>query len=150
MQKHDWMAKMSSSLDNGHIFSETVKTKTPATLLFACDAWRRRKHDVVISIEANQSGESSLSVVIHPKKSSIDLTIRHTETSEDILKSIRQTTKKIRIRGCGSVVNTVYQVIDSLINQGWYLEQTMLNSSTHKHSVHNQVNTTLQAVLRRG
>ena len=150
MQKQDWMAKMSSSLDNGHIFSETVKTKTPATLLFACDVWRRRKHDVVISIEANQSGESSLSVVIHPKKSSIDLTIRRTETSEDILKSIHWTTKKIRIRGCGSVVNTVYQVIDSLINQGWYLEQTMLNSSTHKHSVHNQVNTTLQAVLRRG
>jgi hypothetical protein len=141
---------ISDSIDSGKVFVYNSKTMVPSQLLFACDLFRRRKHDVLINIAANQNGTSSIHVVIHPQQNSIDLTIRREETVRNIVDRIKQKTEKITIRGCGCVIDTVYGVIDSLINNGWYLEKTMLNSSTQKNGLLTHINTTLQAVLRRG
>ena len=146
--KKDWICKISNLLDAGKIFVCTLKTSTPSQLLFACDVFRRRMHDVIINIQVNQTGSSSLHVVIHPEQNCLDLTI--CRDNRLCLNRITPTTKKIRIRGCGRVIDSVYNLIDKLINNGWYLEKTMLNSSTQKNGINNHINTTLQAVLRRG
>lgn len=146
--KKDWVCKISNSLDSGSIFVYTLNTNTPSQLLFACDVFRRRMHDVIINVEVNQMGSSSLHVVIHPEQNCLDLTVCRDD--KNVLSGITPSTKKIRIRGCGRVIDSVYQSIDKLINNGWYLEKTMLNSSTQKNGINNHINTTLQAVLRRG
>jgi hypothetical protein len=148
ISKKDWICKISALLDAGKIFVCTLKTSTPSQLLFACDVFRRRMHDVIINIQVNQTGSSSWHVVIHPEQNCLDLTI--CRDNRLCLDRVTPSTKKIRIRGCGRVIDSVYQSIDSLINNGWYLEKTMLNSSTQKNGINNHINTTLQAVLRRG
>jgi|TARA_B110000208_G_C11778308_1_gene432891 hypothetical protein len=148
--KANYIALISSTIETGKIFVYTAKTTTPSQLLFACDVFRRRNHDVVVDIEANQSGVSSVHVIIHPQKNCIDLTICRTESVDEILKRMNKYTKKIRIRGCGCVIDTVFVVIDHLIRNGWYIEKNTLNSSTQKNGIQTHINTTLQAVLRRG
>ena len=149
--KADFVAQISSILDSGKPFVfTTTQTDSPSQLLFACDVFRRRNHDVLINIDANQNGKSSIHVVIHPEKNCLDMTIKRMETASDIISRIQPETKMIRIRGCGRVIDTVYSVIDNLIHNGWYLEKTILNSSTQKNGSLVHINTTLQAVLRHG
>ena len=148
--KADFVDQISSILESGEVFVYTTKNETPSQLLFACDVFRRRNHDVLINIEANQIGKSSVHVVIHPMKNCLDMTIRRDETVSDIINRLTKKTKKIRIRGCGRVIDTVCGVIDILINDGWYLEKTTLNSSSQKNGSLVHINTTLQAVLRHG
>ena len=148
--KADFVEQISAAIDSGKIFVHSTKTDAPSQLFFACDVFRRRNHDVLINIDANQNGKSSLHVVIHPEKNCLDMTIKRMETASDIISRIQPETKMIRIRGCGRVIDTVYSVIDNLIHNGWYLEKTILNSSTQKNGSLVHINTTLQAVLRHG
>jgi len=148
--KAEFVSIISREINAGKVYVYRSKKKNISQLLFACDVFRRRNHDVLVNVDATLNGESSLHVVIHPQKNCLDMTITRNETESDIISKIQQKTKKIRIRGCGRVVDTVYGVISNLINNGWYVEKTTLNSSTQKNGLLTHVNTTLQAVLRKG
>jgi hypothetical protein len=148
--KADFVEQISAAIDSGKVFVFTIKTDRPSQLLFACDVFRRRNHDVLINIDANKDGKSSIHVVVHPEKNCLDMTIKRNETSSDIISRIQPQTKMIRIRGCGRVIDTVCSVIDNLIHDGWYLEKPTLNSSTQKNGPLVHINTTFQAVLRHG
>tara|TARA_B110000091_G_C13657758_1_gene408240 strand:- start:433 stop:891 length:459 start_codon:yes stop_codon:yes gene_type:complete len=148
--KADFVEQISQKLDTGKVFVHTTKNRNPSQLLFAVDLFRRRNHDVLINVEANENSTSSLHIVIHPEKNCLDMTIRRNETESDIISRIKKQTMMIRIRGCGRVIDTVYGIIRNLINAGWYLEKTTLNSLTQKNGLLVHINTTLQAVLRRG
>jgi len=150
MQKRDWIVQINESVNMGKSFHHSSIDSDKAQLLFACDTFRRKKHDVVLSIEPTVNKKSILHVVVHPFKCCGDFTVRREETTADIIEQVTDNMNKIRIRGCGTVINTVLGFTDIAVNSGWYIEKTMMNTLTQYDGSHKQKNTTLQIVLRRG
>ena len=46
MQKHEWVQHIDLTLQSGKAFTVKCSDEDKATLLFACDVFRRRRHDV--------------------------------------------------------------------------------------------------------
>jgi|FLMP01.1.fsa_nt_emb hypothetical protein len=153
MQKRDWMTQINKTINMGRIFVHSSVADNKSQLLFACDFFRRKNYDVVINIEPSESGSSILNVVVHPLPTCVDITLSRDDEIDKITEKIAPTTTKMRIRACGTVLDQLLKLTEWGLNNGWYVEKSMMNTLTFPTSVENNFqpkNTTLQIVLRRG
>lgn len=150
MQKRDWIQQINESLNLGVPFVYSSVETNKSQLIFACDAFRRENHDVVLNIEPAVNTQSVLHIVIHPFQNCLNFTATKTTTCEDIIQEVSEKTTKIRVRGCGTTINTVLRFTTWAINNGWYIEKNMMNTLTQQCDNFMKKNTTLQIVIRRG
>ena len=153
MQKWDWITHINNAINTGRIFVHSLIDDNKSQLLFACDFFRRKNYDVVINIEPSESGQAILNVVVHPLPNCVDITLCRGDTMATITEKIATTTTKMRIRACGTVLEQLLTLTEWGLNNGWYVEKSMMNTLTLPPNVDNTFqakNTTLQIVLRRG
>lgn len=153
MKKGDWVTLIKNAVHAGRVFVHSSVDDHNAQLLFACDFFRRKNYDVVVSIEPSESGQAILNVVVHPLPTCLFVTLGHKDTLGSIVATIAPTTTKLRIRACGTVLNKLLKLSEWCLNNGWYIEKTMMDTLTFPSSPTHQLqpkNTTLQIVLRRG
>jgi len=152
MQKKEWVVHIKSILEQGRTFVHKTSDYNKAPLLFACDVFRRRNHDVHLEMVPSETGEAVLNVCISYGITAFEFTVRRNQTPESITEAMQQSNLKVvTIRGCGTVINTVCQVVETAIHTGWFIEKNVLNTLTQT-SIDDvkQRNTTLLFVLRRG
>lgn len=149
MFKRDWIEQISTCVNMGKVFTHSMRGKNKRHLLFACDFFRRMNHDVVVDIEPTDT-ESVLSVVVHPLKTCLELTLSRDTALGDVIRNLESHVRKIRVRGCGTVVDNVIRFTEWALNHGWYVEKTFLNTLTIKSLEHPQKNTAFLVVLRKG
>lgn len=151
MQKHEWVQHIDSTLQTDNAFTVKCTEQDKATLLFACDVFRRRRHDVRIDFSPTQDDKMVLQVCILPIKSRLEFTLRRNQTADEIIRAVTPDIHIISLRGCGTVINTVCQVMEWALTHGWFLQKSFLNTLTlQNQSSNKQRNTTLVVVLRRG
>jgi len=152
MQKKEWVAHIEAVLESGHPFVHKTQDQNKAPLLFACDVFRRRKHDVHIMLTPSETGKVVLNVCIYVGKTALEFTLRRDQRPESIIMGMQDPmTRVVTIRGCGTVLNTVCQVVETALHSGWFIEQNVLNTLTQTNQDNTkQRNTTLLVVLRRG
>lgn len=153
MQKRDWMTQINNAINMGRVFVHSSVDDNKSQLLFACDFFRRKNYDVVINIEPSESGQAILNVVVHPLPTCVDITLSRDDKIANITEKIAPTTTKMRIRACGTVLDQLLKLSEWGLNNGWYVEKSMMNTLTFTSKVDNNFqpkNTTLQIVLRRG
>ena len=152
MQKKEWVQRIENILAQNHAFVFRTMEEDKAPLLFACDYFRRRRHDVTISIEPTHTGIAALHVCISPMNNSLEFTVRRNQTVESIIEAMNsKSIESVSIRGCGTVVNTVCKAVGIAIHNGWFVEKNVLNTLTQVGEDNvKQRNTTLLVVLRRG
>lgn len=152
MQKQNWIKSIEKTLAQGIAFTVSYPEEDKASLLFACDLFRRRKHSVNIQFDPTQQGVLVLHVSILPFQNSIECTVKRDQTPDDIIEKMSDTNiQHVAVRGCGTVINTVCVVVQWAIHHGWFIEKTFLNTLVQTGSHHNkQRNTTLMVVLQRG
>lgn len=151
MQKQDWVKTIEMTLRSGHPFTVSYKDDNKAPLLFACDVFRRRKHDVQINFDPTLEGRLVLHVIISASAHVLEFTIRREQTAEEVIRELKNPhILCASVRGCGTVTNTVCDIIKWSIHNGWIVEKTFLNTLTQTLADNiKQRNTTLVAVLRR-
>jgi len=152
MQKKDWVAQIEKRLESQLPFTCHITDDNKAPLLFACDVFRRRRHDVTVSLDASHTGKAVLHVCISCDISALEFTVRRNKTHHSILDAMMSpTVKVVTIRGCGTVLNTVCKVVETAIHTGWFIEKNVLNTLVLTNDDDTkQRNTTLLVVLRRG
>jgi len=156
MQKKDWVSRITEHIATGGPFVGPfvgrVLDRNKAPLIFACDVFRRRRHHVTLSLEPSQTGQAVLHVTVGAIPEALEFTVRRDQTAESILEEMSDwNIKTVTVRGCGTVINTVCQVVESAIHNGWFVEKNVLNTLTQTGSDNiKQRNTTLLVVLRRG
>jgi hypothetical protein len=150
MQKRDWIQQINLSLNMGVPFVYSSIQQKKSQLIFACDTFRRKNHDVILSIEPSIETLSILHIVIHPFQNCIDFTVTKKTTKHDIMKELTANTTKIRVRGCGTTIEVVLDFTAWAINNGWYIEKNIMNTLTQQCDDCTKKNTTLQIVLRKG
>lgn len=152
MQKKEWVQHIESFLRRGKPFIYKCVQENKAHILFACDYFRRRRHDVKISLEPTPEKNAVLNICIMPARNYLEFTIRRDQTSESIIESIvNDNAAVVSVRGCGIVVNNVCKVVEWAIHNGWYVDNTVLNTLTQISSDNiKQRNTTMMVTLRRG
>jgi hypothetical protein len=152
MQKQDWIKRIEMTLTQGHVFAVSCSDPDKASLLFACDLFRRRKHRVNLHFNPTQRGILVLHVSILPFQNAIECTVKRDQAPEEIIaKMTDPNIQHVSVRGCGTVINTVATVVQWAIHHGWFVEKSLLNTLVQNGS-HNsrQRNTTLMVVLQRG
>lgn len=152
MQKQEWIQRIETTLAQGVVFTVACTDTDKASLLFACDLFRRRKHRVNLQFQPTQQGIVVLHVSILPFQNAIECTIKRDQKVEDIIAKMSDAhIEHVSVRGCGTVINTVSNVVQWAIHHGWFVEKTFLNTliqnGAHKNK---QRNTTLMVVLQRG
>lgn len=149
MLKRDWIEQISTCVNMGKTFNHSMTGPDKRHLLFACDFFRRLNHDVIVDIEPTDKN-SVLSVVVHPFKTCLELTLSRSSTLNELISSIDINVTKIRVRGCGTVVDNVLNFTDWALCHGWYVEKTFLNTLTIPSTENCQKNTAFLVVLRKG
>lgn len=150
MLKRDWIRQINLSLNLGVPFVYSSAEQKKSQLIFACDTFRRKQHDVILSIEPSVNTAAIVHIVIHPLQTCLDFTAKQNTTCQDIVNELNENITKIRVRGCGTTIDIVLEFTALAINSGWYVEKTIMNTLTQQHIEFPQKNTTLQIVLRRG
>lgn len=152
MQKKEWVAHIQAVLESGQPFVHKTSAQDKADLLFACDLFRRRKHDVCVELVPSETGQLVLNVCISVEKTSLEFTLRRDQSPESIINYMdHPTIRVVTIRGCGTVLNTVCRVVEIALHSGWFIEKNVLNTLTQTGQDNlKQRNTTLLVVLRRG
>ena len=152
MQKQEWIKSIETTLAQGIAFTVSCPDQDKASLLFACDLFRRRKHSVNIQFDPTQQGVLMLHVSILPFQNSIECTVKRDQSPEEIIaKMSDKNIQHVGVRGCGTVINTVCTVVQWAIHHGWFIEKTFLNTLVQNGTNNNkQRNTTLMVVLQRG
>ena len=152
MQKKDWVVQISQSLNRGSPFVYSSVEDDNCQLLFACDTFRRKNHDVVLNIVPSHDQNSIFHVVVHPLQTCAEFTLKKNDCCNTVVEQLTVDLTKIRIRGCGTATGTVLRFAGWAVNNGWYIEKTTMNTLTQKSDAFCalQKNTTLQIVLRRG
>ena len=152
MQKKEWVVHIEAVLESGQPFVFQTQDQNKAQLLFACDIFRRRKHDVHIELMPSDTGQAVLNVCISVEKKALEFTVRRDQTSKSITEAMQQQNiQVVTIRGCGTVLNIVCQVVQTALHTGWFIEKNVLNTLTQTADDNvRQRNTTLLVVLRRG
>jgi hypothetical protein len=151
MKKQEWVDRIDRSLSSGQAFAISYRESDKASLLFACDVFRRRMFDVRIRLEASADFVSTLTVSISPLQTALSFTVKRDDTAEDFInKMVNPEINCVTIRGCGTVINIVCNVVGTAIHNGWYIEKTHLHTLTQQNKNTKQQNTTLLFVLRRG
>ena len=153
MQKQDWVNHIQQVLSTGTIFTHKTCEDNKTHFLFATDVFRRLNHMVTIHIEPTEFGKACLYVTIAPTKGYLEFTMRREDNPVQIIDTITNQTDitTVSLRGCGTVINALFTVVDWAIHNGWYVEKTFMNTLTQTlSSQQKQRNTTLNVVILRG
>ena len=145
--KQDWVTHIGMHLQRGPF---TYRSFLPnnAPMLFAVDVYRRRGHKVDIFFEVVEVGPPCIGFVIFPEIESTDITIRLDTNVQDIVErmSVYQT---VRIRGCGTTIELVVQIVKMAICRGWYVDKTNMGTLVKLNNDSKHRNTTLMVTLCR-
>ena len=152
MQKQDWIAHIEGILQSGIPFNISFLEPTKAPLIFACDAFRRRKHPVTMSFEPTLEGQLNLHVTIMPVQNSVEITVKRDDKVEDIFAQLMTPAyDTVTVRGCGTVINVVCDAVRFAIHNGWFVEKSFMNTLVQVSASNTkQRNTTLSVFMRRG
>ena len=153
MQKQEWVNHIDQVLSAGNVFVHKTTDDNKSVFLFAVDVFRRLNHDITINIEPTEHGKACLCVTISPLKGYYEYTLRRDDNPHEIIRMImsNKDAKTVSIRGCGTVINSLFKIIDSAIHNGWFVEKTFMSTLTQ--TLTNQTkqrNTTLNVVIQRG
>jgi len=150
MNKQEWIDRITEILSHSDYFITAVPAILSVPLVFACDNFRRRKHSIHINIEASETGTAILKVSISKIQNTLEFTIRRNDNPMDFIQQITPDINVISIRGCGTVIKTVFQIIEWAIHNGWLIDKSFISTLTQVHQKNTQRNTTYRAILRRG
>jgi len=152
MQKLEWVSHITNVLNSDIPFSVFIVDENKAPLLFACDIFRRRNHDVRINIQPSETQKAVLHVWISCRPVTLEFTVRRYDTVSNIVEQMTDPyVESVTVRGCGMVTNTVCAVVEHAIHSGWFVEKTFLSTLTQALPAQpKQRNTALHVVLRRG
>lgn len=153
MQKQDWVNRIQQVLATGTVFTYKTHEENKTPLLFAVDVFRRLNHVVTIDIEPTEFAKACLYITITPGKRYFEFTLRREDNPMKIIESIMRHTQAttVSIRGCGTVINSLFSIIDWAIHHGWYVDKTFMSTLTQTlANQQKQRNTTLNIVIQRG
>lgn len=153
MQKQDWVNRISQVLAEGRIFVHKTTQPNKSAFLFAVDMFRRMNHVVHLSIEPSEHGKACLYVRILPQKGYHEFTLRRNDDPAAIIQAIAGQGQAmcVSIRGCGTVLDSLFEVMDWAIHNGWYVEKTFMSTLTQTlPNKSKQRNTAMNVVIQRG
>lgn len=153
MQKQDWINRIQQVLSTGTVFTHKTCEENKTPLLFAVDVFRRLNHVVTIDIEPTEISKACVYITIKPNKGYFEFTLRREDSPMKIIETIASHAQAttVSIRGCGTVINSIFSIIDWAIHNGWYVEKTFMSTLTQTLANHQkQRNTTLNIVIQRG
>lgn len=153
MQKQEWVQRIEQVLAEGRVFVYKTMDDNKTAFLFAVDVFRRLNYVVSVDIEPTEYGKSCLYVTILPQKGYYEYTLRREDDPTHVIQDIRSksTAQTISIRGCGTVINSMFRVLDWALHNGWFVDKTFMSTLTQTLSNQSkQRNTTLNVVIRRG
>ena len=153
MQKQDWVNRIQQVLSTGTVFTHKTFENNKTPLLFAVDVFRRLNHVVTVDIEPTEISKACLHITIAPTKGYFEFTMRREDNPMQIIESITSHAQAttISIRGCGTVINSLFSIIDWAIHHGWYVDKTFMSTLTQTlANQQKQRNTTLNIVIQRG
>tara|TARA_B100000795_G_scaffold264688_1_gene245486 strand:+ start:217 stop:681 length:465 start_codon:yes stop_codon:yes gene_type:complete len=149
--KQEWSQHIHQVLADGRTFQSKVNVENRIFALFAADTFRRNGHEVLVDIMPTETGISSLIITIFPIKKCIEFTLRRDIKLKDIIQQIEQSNcTKVSLRGCGTVIHSLFQIMDWALHSGWYVDNTIMNTLTQQKETIKQRNTTLYIVIRKG
>ena len=150
--KNAWIREIGAFFVNGTNGSGTFTAKVSgpdkASILFACDTFRRRNFIVGIDIDVSIGTTTTLSVSIADTGSK-RITLRKEDSPGEIIKSICDT-KHVILRSCGTAINVMFVVITHLMNNGWFIQKIVLGSLARYVGNVKRNNTTFHVELQRG
>lgn len=148
--KNEWIFKIETFLaKNNTTYVAKVYDDDKASLLFACDVFRRRNCTVGINIDVTSGTKTALSVSIAHEPSKT-VTLRKEDNPQAIIRSIDSNWKYVTLRTCGTVINNMFVVIDHLMNNGWYVKKLFLGSLAQYVDNIKRNNTTFHVELQHG
>jgi len=153
MQKQDWVNRIQQVLATGTVFTHKTYDENKTPFLFAVDVFRRLNHVVTIHIEPTEFAKACLHVTISPHKGYFEFTLRREDNPLQIIEAVmgHANATTVSIRGCGTVINSLFVIIDWAIHNGWYVEKTFMSTLTQTlTNQQKQRNTTLNIVIQRG
>lgn len=149
--KQDWVRRIQQVLESGKPFRYITTEGKKIFVLFAADTFRRSGHEVSIDIAPTETGISSLIITIFPSKNFIEFTLRRNDEPTVIIQQISDSNcTKVSLRGCGTVIHSLFQIMDWALHSGWYVDKTMMSTLTQQKETTKQRNTTLHIIIRKG
>ena len=146
--KQEWVHHIEARLVHGpFVYRAFFPTKTH--LLFACDVFRRKGHCVRVFFEVVEEGPPCTGVVISPDVRTTDITIRRDSVLEDVLACMSEYSS-VRVRGCGTTLQMVSDVVHMAICNGWFVVDTQLGTLVKVVGGIKQRNTTLIVTVHKG
>ena len=151
-QKQQWVGHIENILNSGQTFQYRTLAANKSQLLFAADVFRRLNYNVSLAIDPTEFGRASLLITIQPQKKFYEFTMKRDDNPVDIIRKINQPYVHIvSIRGCGTVIDSLFVIIDYALHNGWIIDKTFMSTLTQTLDNNSkQRNTTLQVVLCRG
>ena len=153
MQKQEWVQHIEQVLSEGRVFVHKTMDSNKSVFLFAVDVFRRLNYVVNASIEPTEHGKACFYVTILPQKGYFEYTLRREDEPSRIIRDIcaKPSAQTVSIRGCGTVINSLFHILDWALHNGWFVDKTFMSTLTQ--TLTNQTkqrNTTLNIVIRRG
>ena len=146
--KQDWVQHIEARLVHGP-FTYRSFFSNKAPLLFACDVFRRKGHRVRIFFEVVEQGPPCTGIIISPDIETTDITIRRDSVLEDVLARMSGYSS-VRVRGCGTTIQMVNDVVHVAICNGWFVVDTQLGTLVKVVGDVKQRNTTLVVTVSTG
>ena len=150
-QKHECIRQISAILEQNKPYVYKTTTGNKTFILFAADTFRRQGYEVCIDIQPTQFSKTTLTVIIHPLKTTIEFTLRRDDDIQNIISKIqhaRYTT--VSIRACGTVIRSLFAILDWSLHNGWYIDNTLMSTLTQHVDNTKQRNTTLHITIKKG
>jgi len=148
--KQDWIQCIQQVLVTDSPFQYKA-TIDKLFILFAADQFRRNGNEVNIDIMPTETGISCLMITIFPKKTSLECTLRRDDEPSAIVQQIIDSNcTTVVLRGCGTVIQKLFLIIDWALHSGWYVENTMMSTLTQQTPTTKNYNTTLNISIKKG
>lgn len=149
--KQDWIQHIQQVLGTNAPFRYKTIESNKLFVLFAADTFRRSGHEVCIDIVPTETCVTSLIITIFPQKSLIEFTLRRNDEPNTIIQQIHHSKcTQVSLRGCGTVIRSLFKILDWALHSGWYIENTVMSTLTQHTDTTKQRNTTLHVIIRKG
>jgi len=149
--KQDWVQQIQQVLTNGIPFQYNTTNGNKIFVLFAADTFRRNGHRVCIDILPTESRVCGLIVTIFPLKNCIEITLRRSDDPVNIIQHIQDCNSElVSLRGCGTVIHTLFSILDWALHSGWYLDTTTMSTLSQETGASTQRNTALHVIIKKG
>jgi len=149
--KFECIRQISAVLGQNKPYVYTTTTGNKTCILFAADTFRRQGHEVCIDIQPTQFSKTTLTVVIHPLQTTIEFTLRRDDDVADIISKIQHAQYTIvSIRACGTVIRSLFAILDWSLHNGWYIDNTLMSTLTQHVDNTKQRNTALHITIKKG